>query len=154
VVIVPGYRSRGSGSILGSIRFSEKQRVGLERGPFSLVSTIEELLRRKSNGSGLEIREYCRRDSSRWARGTLYPQKLALPSPKNGGRSNGIVRFRTQAKEFSFKQCCQPCVQPLNLEEQFPVFMSCRYPGFFSTPVTTCRVAVMALLASTQGQII
>jgi hypothetical protein len=39
--------------------------VGLERGPLSLVSTIEELLGRKSSGSGLEIREYGRRDSSR-----------------------------------------------------------------------------------------
>jgi hypothetical protein len=32
--------------------------VGLERGPLSLVSTIEELLERKSSGSGLESREY------------------------------------------------------------------------------------------------
>jgi hypothetical protein len=32
--------------------------VGLERGPFSLVSTTVELLGRKSSGSGLEIREY------------------------------------------------------------------------------------------------
>jgi hypothetical protein len=39
--------------------------VGLERGPLSLVSTIEELLVRKSRGSGLEIREYGRRDPSR-----------------------------------------------------------------------------------------
>jgi hypothetical protein len=38
--------------------------VGLERGPLSLVSTIEELFERKSSGSGLEIREYCRRDQS------------------------------------------------------------------------------------------
>jgi hypothetical protein len=30
--------------------------------------------------SGLEIREYGRRDPSRWPRGTLYPQKLALTS--------------------------------------------------------------------------
>jgi hypothetical protein len=30
--------------------------VGLERGPLSLVSTIEELLGRKSSGSGLETR--------------------------------------------------------------------------------------------------
>jgi hypothetical protein len=29
--------------------------VDLERGPLSLVSTIEELLERKSSGSGLEI---------------------------------------------------------------------------------------------------
>jgi hypothetical protein len=34
--------------------------VGLEQGPFSLVSTIEELLERKSSGSGLESREYGR----------------------------------------------------------------------------------------------
>jgi hypothetical protein len=38
--------------------------VGLERGPLSLVITIEELLERKSSGAGLEIREYCRRDPS------------------------------------------------------------------------------------------
>jgi hypothetical protein len=37
--------------------------VGLERGPLSLVSTIEELLGRKSSGSGLENREYGRRGS-------------------------------------------------------------------------------------------
>jgi hypothetical protein len=29
--------------------------MGLEQVPFSLVSTIEELLERKSSGSGLEI---------------------------------------------------------------------------------------------------
>jgi hypothetical protein len=32
--------------------------VGLEQGPLSLVSTIEELLEKKSSGSGLENREY------------------------------------------------------------------------------------------------
>ena len=31
----------------------------------------------------------------------LYPQKLALTSPTGGGRSVGIVRVRTKAKEFS-----------------------------------------------------
>jgi hypothetical protein len=40
--------------------------VGLERGPLSLVSTIEELLERKSSGSGLESLEYGRRDPSRY----------------------------------------------------------------------------------------
>jgi hypothetical protein len=34
------------------------------RGPLSLVSTIEELLGRKGSGSGLENREYGRRDPS------------------------------------------------------------------------------------------
>jgi hypothetical protein len=37
----------------------------LERGPLSLVSTIEELHETKSSGSGLEIQEYGRRDLSR-----------------------------------------------------------------------------------------
>jgi hypothetical protein len=31
----------------------------------------------------------------------LYPQKLALTSPTSGGRSVGIVRWRTEATEFS-----------------------------------------------------
>jgi hypothetical protein len=39
--------------------------VGLEQGPFSLVSTTEELLGRKSGGSGLEKRKYSLRDPSR-----------------------------------------------------------------------------------------
>jgi hypothetical protein len=39
--------------------------VGLERGPLSFMSTTEELLGRKSSGSGLEILEYGRRDPSR-----------------------------------------------------------------------------------------
>jgi hypothetical protein len=36
--------------------------MGLERSPLSLVSTNEELLGRKSSGSGLENLEYGRRD--------------------------------------------------------------------------------------------
>jgi hypothetical protein len=47
--------------------------VGLERGPLSLVSTIKEVLGRKSSGSGTENREYARRDPSRWPRDT-HPQ--------------------------------------------------------------------------------
>jgi hypothetical protein len=74
--------------------------VDLERGPHSLVSTIEELLGRKSSGSGLESREYGRRDPSRWPRGTLYLQKLTLTSPTSGGRSVCMVRSRTQATEL------------------------------------------------------
>jgi hypothetical protein len=74
--------------------------MGLERGPLSLVSTIKEILGRKSSGSGLKIREYGRRDPSRWPRGTLYPQKLAPSSPTSGGRSVGIDRSRTEATEF------------------------------------------------------
>jgi hypothetical protein len=76
--------------------------VGLERGPLSLVTTIEELLERKSSGSGLEIREYGHRDLLHWPHGTLYPQKLAITSPTSCGRSVGIVCSRTEATEF----CC------------------------------------------------
>jgi hypothetical protein len=54
----------------------EKKVVGLEGGPLSLVSTTEEPLGRNSSSSGLENREYGRRDLSRWPHGTLYPQKV------------------------------------------------------------------------------
>jgi hypothetical protein len=60
VVRVSGYKSRGPSSISGATRFSDKL-VDLGRGPLSLLSTIEELLRIKSSGSGLEIREYVHR---------------------------------------------------------------------------------------------
>jgi hypothetical protein len=61
------------------------------------VSTIEELLARKSSDSGLESREYGRRKNPpRWLRGTLYPQKLALTCVTNGGRSV----CKAQATEF------------------------------------------------------
>jgi hypothetical protein len=77
------------------------QVVGLERVPLSLVSTIKELLGRKSSDSGLESREYGRRDPSRWPRDTLYPQKLTLTSSTSGGRSVSILRSRIKATEFS-----------------------------------------------------
>jgi hypothetical protein len=54
------------------------------------------------NITGLEIREYSRRDPSHWPRDTLYPQKLPLTSPTSGGRSVGIVRSLTQATKFSY----------------------------------------------------
>jgi hypothetical protein len=76
--------------------------VGLERGSLNLLSTIEELLGRKNSGSGLENREYVRRNPSRSSRDTLHPQKLALTSPTSCGRLVGIVHSRTQPTEFSF----------------------------------------------------
>jgi hypothetical protein len=39
--------------------------VGLERGPLSLVSTIQELLRRKNSGSSLENQDDALRNQSR-----------------------------------------------------------------------------------------
>jgi hypothetical protein len=61
--------------------------VGLERGPLSLVGIIEQLLEKTIIGSGLETREYGRRNPSRSQCGTLYPQMLTLTSPTSGGRS-------------------------------------------------------------------
>jgi hypothetical protein len=49
--------------------------VGLERGPLSFVSTIEELLGRQSSGFGLESLEYGRRDPSRWLRDSPLSKK-------------------------------------------------------------------------------
>jgi hypothetical protein len=66
--------------------------VGLERGPLSLVSTIEELL-------GLESRDYCRRDPSRWPRSALDPQKLSLTSPTSSGLYSSLS---DQATELFF----------------------------------------------------
>jgi hypothetical protein len=50
--------------------------VALERGPLSLVSTIEQRLGRQSGGSGLAISEYGCGDPLRWPRNTLYPQNV------------------------------------------------------------------------------
>jgi hypothetical protein len=101
VVRAPGYRPRDLG--FDSWRYQIfREVVGLERGPLGLVSKIEELLGRKSSGSCLGSREYGLRDPSRWPRGTLYLQKLALTSPTSGGGSVRILRSQTQAAEFFF----------------------------------------------------
>jgi hypothetical protein len=52
-----------------------------------------------SSGSGLNPEINGRGDSLRWPRDTLYPLNLALNSPISGGRSVGIVRWRTKPPE-------------------------------------------------------
>jgi hypothetical protein len=65
---------------------------------------------RYSSGSGLENLEYDRGDPLRWPRNTLYPQKLALTSPRIGGHSVGIVRLLTKNTEFYCKcKSVVPC---------------------------------------------
>jgi hypothetical protein len=76
--------------------------VGLERGPLSSVSTIGELLGRKSSVSGLEtentaIGTHCADQAT-----PSNPQKLALTSPTSGSRSADIVCSQTKATEFVF----------------------------------------------------
>jgi hypothetical protein len=91
VIRAPGYRSRGPGSIPVSTRFFWEV-LGLKRGPLSLVSAIEELFDRNGIDSGLQSREYGRRD--------LSAKMLALTSPTSGAHSVDIVCSRTQATEF------------------------------------------------------
>jgi hypothetical protein len=74
--------------------------VGLERFSPILVSTIEELLGRNNMGSRLEIREYGGGNFLCCSRYTLCPQMFSLTSPTRGGRTDGIVRSRTEATEF------------------------------------------------------
>jgi hypothetical protein len=59
------------------------------------MSTTEELLGRKSSGSGLENRDYGHRDPS-----IFYLKKLALTSPTSGGGSVGTIHSQTQATDF------------------------------------------------------
>jgi hypothetical protein len=51
--------------------------MGLKRGPLSLVSTIGELLERKSSGWGLEDRDYGLTDPSRPPRDTSLSAKVS-----------------------------------------------------------------------------
>jgi hypothetical protein len=81
VVRVPGYRSRGPGFVSRHYQIFWEV-MGLEQCLLSLMSTIEELLGRKSCGN------------------TLYPQQLALSSPKSGCRSFSIVHLWTKTMEF------------------------------------------------------
>jgi hypothetical protein len=68
--------------------------MGLERGPLSLVSTTEELLERRSRGSGLESQEYGRRYPSHWPRSTLYPQK---PGSNSADKPHSLGRYGSLA---------------------------------------------------------
>jgi hypothetical protein len=79
--------------------------VGLERGPPSLVSSNEELLGRKGNGSGLESRDYGLRDPSHRPRGTLYPQNVGInfaDKRRSLGRNSSLADSGQGG--FSFKK--------------------------------------------------
>jgi hypothetical protein len=74
--------------------------VGLERGPLSLVSIIEELLKWKSSVSGSRKP----RLTAVGIRCTDHATPLSAKvytTPTSGGRSVGIVLLLTEATEFS-----------------------------------------------------
>jgi hypothetical protein len=101
VVRVLGYRFRGPG--FNSRRYQIFwEVVGLERGPLSLVRIIEEQLENKVAVPVYKTEINGRGDSLRWPRDTLYLLKLAITSPTSGGRSVGIVRWRTKAPELVY----------------------------------------------------
>jgi hypothetical protein len=85
MVRVSGYIFRGPDSIPAAASVLRRSGSGTES-----TSTIEELLGRESSGSGLENRDYGRREST----------KLAITLPTNGGLSFGIVRSWTEATEL------------------------------------------------------
>jgi hypothetical protein len=80
--------------------------VGLERGPLSLVSTIEELLGRKRSGSGIESGDFGLRGSAELTTREPSIRKEVGTKFATKRRSVGIGRSRTQATEFLYFVCC------------------------------------------------
>jgi hypothetical protein len=97
VVRVLGYRSRGTDSIPGT---TIKESSGSGTGCTQPREYNWGATDRKVAAPVYKTEKYGRRDPSRWSRGTLYPQKLAVTSPTSCGLSVGIVRSRTQTMEF------------------------------------------------------
>jgi hypothetical protein len=75
--------------------------MGLEWGPFSLVSKTEELLGRKGIGYGLETENMAVGIRHTDHVAPSIRKNMTLTSPTTGGRSVGIVRSRTQSTELS-----------------------------------------------------
>jgi hypothetical protein len=103
--------------------FSEVE--GLERGPLSLVSTIEKLLGRKSSGSGLEIRGY----------GCWDPQKLAPTSLTSGrlpwAHATDFVFLLFiyyglfyEALNMLYYRLCQPMYSTYSIPDEVPGFFN------------------------------
>jgi hypothetical protein len=74
--------------------------VGLERGTLSLMSTTEELLDRKVAAPVCKTEHTAVGISYGDHVAPLSAKKLAIASPRSGGRLVGIVRSRTQTMEL------------------------------------------------------
>jgi hypothetical protein len=95
VVRVPGYRSRGPGSIPCATRFSEKLWV------WNGVHSASWVQLRRYLGAAVWKAEITAVGIRHADHATpIYPQKLTLISSTSCGRSVGIIRSRTKATEL------------------------------------------------------
>jgi hypothetical protein len=83
----------------------------MERGPLSLMSTIEELLGRKGSGSSLENEN----TGVGIRRADYATPSILKSSPTSDSRSVGIVPSWTQATEFYYVERLQKRI----LEDSF-----------------------------------
>jgi hypothetical protein len=144
VVRVPGYTSKVPG--FDSLPYQIFQEVvGMKQCPLSLMSTIEELLERKSSGSGLEIRDYGRGDPSSWPPNSLYPQKSALTLLTSSGFSVGIVCSWTKATVFV---CLFVSSKTENAME--PLLTWVVWMGIVSDKMARMRLSVLPVVESDQ----
>jgi hypothetical protein len=105
--------------------------VGLERGPLSLVSTTERLLERKSSGSGLENREYGRRDPSRWPGGTLLSAKVGTNfSDKRRSRTRSFFLPSLLSSRDSTVGTAPGCNQGLDSQQRQGFLLSGVQTGY------------------------
>jgi hypothetical protein len=106
--------------------------VGLEWGPFSLVSTTEELLGRESSGSGLEIREYSRRNLSCWPRGANKRRSLGWYSSLADSNHKLLYHSEVSSTLAYYVILFYLIAQRLSILTGFVLIVTCKYFTYHS----------------------